>query len=199
MIFKPNRFTFQNPITDFCVPIMNLRRWFTNDVVKNKRSEIAKLIRDLAEKQNPNKKFDFPELQPPPEFGSGYTDDEDNDDNEPGSFAAVKRNTQMVKVGFGQKTSTPTKLPPGIIMTAVPASSLTSATPTRLVCVPTTSGVTSNITPKAGGVVIIKKGNKIDLVHGTATTGKKQQLIIPKVLKQVFITFCYVKSSYPST
>jgi hypothetical protein len=39
---------FQNPITDFCLPIINLRRWFTNDVVRNKRSEIAKLIRELV-------------------------------------------------------------------------------------------------------------------------------------------------------
>lgn len=181
-------YLFQNPITDFCLPIMNLQRWFSNDVVKNKRGEIAKLIRELAVKQSPEKNFMFPELLPPPDRGSGYTDDEnDSDNDEPGPMSAVaKRNATLVKVGMGLKSSTPTKLPPGIIMTAVPSASTQSSTPTRLVCLPSNSTVTSTtVTPKPGGVVIIKKGNKIDLVHGTTPLTKKVKPIIPKITKQV--------------
>ena len=46
--------------------------------MKHKRAKIAEIIRDLATKQNPEKKFNFPTL----EFvgiGSGYTDDEEDD------------------------------------------------------------------------------------------------------------------------
>jgi len=180
---------------------MNLQRWFSNDVVKNKRGEIAKLIRELAVKQSPEKNFAFPELLPPPDRGSGYTDDEnDSDDNEPGPMSAVaKRNATLVKVGLGLKSGTPTKLPPGIIMTAVPAPSTQAPGPTRLVCLPTNSSVTSStVTPKPGGVVIIKKGNKIDLVHGTTPLTKKAKPVIPKITKQVrqpFLLFLF--SSIP--
>ena len=125
---------------------------------------------------------------PPPLRGSGYTDDENNsDDDEPGLVsAAARRNATLIKVGLGLKSSsTPTKLPPGIIMTAVPAASVQN--PTRLVCLPPNSTVTSTVTPKpgGGGVVIIKKGNKIDLVHGTTPLTKKAKPIVPKLTKQV--------------
>ncbi len=79
--------------------------------MRNKRAEVAKTIRDLAAKQNPNKKFDFPPLNFTAESGSGYTDDEDNSDED--SFAPMKRNATLIKVGAG-KNSTPTKIPPGM-------------------------------------------------------------------------------------
>ena len=56
-----------------------MKHWFPKEVVKHKRAKIAEIIRNLAAKQNPDKKLHFPQL----EFigmGSGYTDDEDDDD-----------------------------------------------------------------------------------------------------------------------
>ena len=56
-----------------------MKHWFPKEVVKHKRGKIAEIIRDLAAKQNPDKKFQFP----PMDFigmGSGYTDDEDEDE-----------------------------------------------------------------------------------------------------------------------
>ena len=73
---------FEQPLDDFSLPIRNVRQWFAKDKVKNKRSEIAKLIRDLASEQHPDKKFSFPNLVFTPESGSGYTDDEDEEDLE---------------------------------------------------------------------------------------------------------------------
>jgi hypothetical protein len=84
--------------------------------VRKKRSDIASLIRDLAAKQFPNKKFVFPELLFTPESGSGYTDDEDMSDDD-AKFPVVKRNPALIKVGTiggAAKAPTPTKLPPGV-------------------------------------------------------------------------------------
>lgn len=70
--------TFQAPVESFSLPITTLKHWFPKEVVKHKRANIAEIIRDLATKQNPEKKFNFPTL----EFvgiGSGYTDDEEDD------------------------------------------------------------------------------------------------------------------------
>lgn len=69
---------FKNPIKDYCLPIQSLQRWFTRQETRTKRSEIAKLIRELAAKQFPGKKFNFPELSFQPVSGSGYTTNEDN-------------------------------------------------------------------------------------------------------------------------
>lgn len=71
-------FLFKAPITNYSLPITTLKHWFPKEVVKHKRAKIAEIIRDLAIKQNPEKKFQFPTL----EFvgiGSGYTDDEDDE------------------------------------------------------------------------------------------------------------------------
>lgn len=91
-------FTFQAPIENFSLPITTLKHWFPKEVVKHKRAKIAELIRDLATKQNPEKKFNFPTL----EFvgiGSGYSDDEEDDTDdiantkEPGPLHLIPANT----------------------------------------------------------------------------------------------------------
>ena len=72
---------FQTPIENYSLPITTLKHWFPKEVVKHKREKIAEIIRELASKQNPEKKFHFPTL----EFvgvGSGYTDDEEEDLND---------------------------------------------------------------------------------------------------------------------
>ena len=72
---------FQTPIENYSLPITTLKHWFPKEVVKHKREKIAEIIRELASKQNPEKKFHFPTL----EFvgvGSGYTDDEEDDLND---------------------------------------------------------------------------------------------------------------------
>ncbi len=89
------------------------------DVVRNKRSDIAKTIRELAAKQYPAKKFEFPPIVFTPESGSGYTDEEENseEDNGGGCFSGLKRNPTLIKVMGGppaNKNSTPTKFPSGI-------------------------------------------------------------------------------------
>ena len=65
------------PLTDYTLPMKGLRKWFPSEVMRNKRSEIAKIIRDLAMEQNKDgKEIDFPALTFTPDSGSGYTDDE---------------------------------------------------------------------------------------------------------------------------
>uniref|UniRef100_A0A0K2UJS5 Putative LOC100642437 [Bombus terrestris] n=1 Tax=Lepeophtheirus salmonis TaxID=72036 RepID=A0A0K2UJS5_LEPSM len=73
---------FHSPIADYHLPIMNLRNWFSTDIVRNKRSDIAKIIRNLAEEQNPGKNITFPGINFTPSAGSGYTDDEMEDEME---------------------------------------------------------------------------------------------------------------------
>jgi hypothetical protein len=59
-----------------------------------------------------------------------------------------------------------------------------SPTPTRLVCL---SGNTTVTSEKPSSLFIIKKGNKIDVVHGAATN-KKSKTVVPKLLKQVCLS-----------
>ena len=78
-------------------------------------------------------------------------------------------------------------------MTTVASSSV----PNRVVCVSstnsnspftvTTSQAASNMaTKQGGGVVLIKKGNKINLLHNSSPSQiKKTKLIVPKISKQV--------------
>lgn len=80
---QPFFLSSQNPIQDFTLPLTNLKEWFPKDRVKNKRAEIASLIRDLSKEQNPNKEIEFPNITFAPETGgSGYTDDEDEEDED---------------------------------------------------------------------------------------------------------------------
>ena len=70
---------FTSPIGDFTLPLIQLQNWFSNETVKNKRQDIAKLIRDFAKEQNPGKSFNFPDI---PFFGPGYSDSENEDMDE---------------------------------------------------------------------------------------------------------------------
>ena len=65
---------------DYSLPITSLKNWFPKEVMKNKRANMARIIRELAQEQNPDKKFNFPDI----EFTgtqSGYTDDDDDMDD----------------------------------------------------------------------------------------------------------------------
>ena len=70
----------------------------------------------------------------------------------------------------------------GIIVTTVGSSTPLS---NRQVQNTLASQTSSNVTPKQGSVVFIKKGNKIDLLHGPngGSPPKKQRVIVPKITK----------------
>lgn len=65
------------------MPVTSLKNWFPLKVVRDKRSEIAQKIRELAAKFN-NKKLVFPQIEftSKPGFGSGYSDVDDNNGSE---------------------------------------------------------------------------------------------------------------------
>ena len=77
---------FKSPLKDFNLPITSLKKWFPSELMRNKRAEIAKIIRDLAKEQNKDKTINFPNLIFTPVSGSGYTDDEDEDKAKKGCF-----------------------------------------------------------------------------------------------------------------
>ena len=68
---------FQQPIKDFCLPVVSLKDWFPLKTIRNKRSEIAGIIRDLAKKSNPASEIAFPDIDLVPKIG--YEDQEDED------------------------------------------------------------------------------------------------------------------------
>ena len=76
---------FKSPLTDYRLPVKGLKKWFPSEVMRNKRSEIAQIIRDLAheQKKDPEKTIEFPTLTFTPESGSGYTDDEGDNEIKP--------------------------------------------------------------------------------------------------------------------
>ena len=74
---------FKSPIQDFSLPIKSLKKWFPNQEMRNKRHDIAKLIRELAAEQHKDKKINFPPINFTPTEGSGYTDDEDGGKDNP--------------------------------------------------------------------------------------------------------------------
>ena len=86
---------FKSPIADYQLPVKGLKKWFPSEVMRNKRSEIAKIIRDLAIEQNkdPSKTFDFPTLTFTPETGSGYTDDEGDNEIKPATSKVLMKPT----------------------------------------------------------------------------------------------------------
>lgn len=45
---------FQDPITDFELPIKNLENWFKTSVATQKRAEIVDIIKEQITKQNAN-------------------------------------------------------------------------------------------------------------------------------------------------
>ena len=82
---------FKNPITNYRLPIKGLRKWFPSDVMRNKRSDIAKIIQNLATEQNKDKVIDFPPLTFTPDSGSGYTDDEGDSEIKPATSKVLMK------------------------------------------------------------------------------------------------------------
>ena len=72
-------YSLQDPLQDYNLPIKSLQKWFAPTVMRHKRADIAKIIRELTVKQHKEKKITFPNLTFTQESGSGYTDDEDED------------------------------------------------------------------------------------------------------------------------
>jgi len=101
---------FRDPIKDYTLPIKTLGEWFTKDEVENKRNSIAELIKQLAAQQNPNKQFDFPQLNffNPTEDDSEDDDDEDEEGIRGPRTSSVQINGQFVRVN-GPVVMTPSK------------------------------------------------------------------------------------------
>jgi hypothetical protein len=119
---------FKSPLKDFNLPIKNLGKWFPSEVMRQKRSEIATIIRNLALQQNKDKKFDFPDLVFTPDSGSGYTDDEDGDDS-----GSLNTTSKLLKPKFFVKS----------VSTTITASNST----TRVICLSSSGTKTLALTP----------------------------------------------------
>ena len=78
--FDCDFFKFQEPITDFCLPIVSLKDWFPVMNIRYKRRDIAGIIETLAQKSNPSSEFTFPDIKLIPD--DGYVQREDEDDEE---------------------------------------------------------------------------------------------------------------------
>ena len=130
---------FKNPISDYSLPITNLRKWFKNDLMREKRSFIAKIIRDLATEQNPKQKIEFPNITFTPDSGSGYTDDEEEN-----SISLSKQ----AKPKFFVKSNS-TTAPPRVIC-------LTTSQAGKILGTPTKTAVNSP------GMLIQKRKGKIE-------------------------------------
>lgn len=59
----------QDPITDYRIPIKQLKNWFETIVVTKKREDIANLIKELIEEHGTYSKVKLPEIQLPTENG----------------------------------------------------------------------------------------------------------------------------------
>jgi len=73
---------FKDPIRDFSLPLRNMRSWFAKALMRNKREEIAAIIRRLHANQHPGKEIVFPQLTFSPDCGTGYSSGEEGDDDE---------------------------------------------------------------------------------------------------------------------
>ena len=93
---------FKSPIKDFSLPIKSLKKWFPNQEMRNKRHDIAKLIRELAAEQHKDKKINFPPINFTPTEGSGYTDDEDDGNGSSSSSSGI--GSMMTNKLLGTKT-----------------------------------------------------------------------------------------------
>ncbi len=157
----------------------NLKNWFTTDTVRNKRSAIATIIRDLTTEQNPQKQIEFPNLVFTPPTGSGYTDDEDDEmprnplakailnsaiSSVKSVAAAVSSAQQLAKSAASTSNGLPTPAKPG-----------------------STTIITSSLPPASGGSILYvkqpvqpKEGMLISKVRGriviTTKNGVKQKV-----------------------
>merc|ERR1712051_175410 len=152
------------PLTDYTLPMKGLRKWFPSEVMRNKRSDIAKIIRDLAMEQNKDgKEFDFPQLTFTPDSGSGYTDDEGDSEMRSATSKVLMKTPNRFMV----KSNAPTTTTRVICLTS--SKSLT-LTPSKSNTGTTNSGAPMIIQRKKGKIEYFSLGNK----NQNNTTPKKQ-------------------------
>merc|ERR1712051_1040117 len=152
------------PLTDYTLPMKGLRKWFPSEVMRNKRSDIAKIIRDLAMEQNKDgKEFDFPQLTFTPDSGSGYTDDEGDSEMKSATSKVLMKTPNRFMV----KSNAPTTTTRVICLTS--SKSLT-LTPSKSNTGTTNSGAPMIIQRKKGKIEYFSLGNK----NQNNTTPKKQ-------------------------
>lgn len=157
---------FKTPIKDFALPISGLRKWFSSDVMRSKRSDIAKIIRELTDQQNAKLNIDFPTIGFTPDSGSGYTDDEDNESG--GSNSILMK--PVMKPKFFVKSA-----------------SASSPATTRVICLTTSAASklgmhTKQTTSSASspGMMIQKRKGKIEYFK-IGTTTPKAKIAAPAV------------------
>lgn len=56
---------FQDPVSDYTLPIKQLANWFDEIVVTRKREEISKLLKTLMHKYNPDSHLHLPDIKFP--------------------------------------------------------------------------------------------------------------------------------------
>ena len=147
---------YKTPIQDFCLPIKNLEQWFKLEVILFKRSEVAKLIRDLSAEQFPDKSIFFPPISFPSTSGSGYLHGDESSDD---------KNSTVVKVES-------TKLEPVMNLTNL-----------KVCNSPTNSGTDANQSSMLGQIEALQKGlntrpeNLVGHSHLTrSASGKEDQM-----------------------
>ena len=152
---------FKTPVKSYQLPLVGLKKWFPSDVMRNKRAEIAKIIRNLAGEQNKDKNLEFPELSFTPVSGSGYSDDENED-----SDKMTKPQNPKFFVKSGGANTLATAGTRVICLTSSKSLSLTSGSPSKVVH------------PNPGGPLMIqKKKGKIE--YFTLQGGKQQKSLTP--------------------
>jgi len=149
---------FKSPITDYGLPIRTLRNWFPEEEVRNKRAQIAELIRQLAASQNAGKEFRYPEIMFQIENEIDMDDEEDSNHatSKQVKITSANGGTTMVRLsGNGNSYNTSTVIPD-------PKYRLITKKGSQLRMTPITSlphGVT--VTPAGPTVKLAQPGVKI--------------------------------------
>ena len=190
---------FKSPIKDFSLPIKSLKKWFPNQEMRNKRHDIAELIRKLAAEQHKDKKINFPQITFTPTEGSGYTDDEDDGNGSStgtsglGSLMTNKLLGAKTKFLVGKPNTTGTRV---IHLTSSKTLSLTptkSSTGSSLGTRGTSAAGSNN---SSGPLMISRKSGKVFL--STLQNQKPKQTKTP-VKSQVNSTVLSTASSSSAT
>ena len=187
---------FKSPIKDFSLPIKSLKKWFPNQEMRNKRHDIAELIRKLAAEQHKDKKINFPQITFTPTEGSGYTDDEDDGNGSStgtsglGSLMTNKLLGAKTKFLVGKPNTTGTRV---IHLTSSKSLSLTptkSSTGSTLGSRGTSAAGSNN---SSGPLMISRKSGKVFL--STLQNQKPKQTKTPVKSQAVLSTTSASSSS----